>query len=177
MAPNRFGLPLPLTTVVESASKNDPKVSLQYQWTPDFMTYATYSSGFKGGGVNPYVVASPAELTPFGPETVKNYEIGAKSEWLDHHLRVNVAVFQMDYTNLQEQVNLSFAPLPQEVNVGEARLKGLELEAAAKFGGFSADLAFSYLDYTTRSCGIACVSAGQGGTVPDNGSRTADAQG
>ena len=67
------------------------------------------------------------------------------------------------------QINLAYAALPQETNVGSARLKGIELEMEARFGNFSANAAASYLDYTTLDCGLACVSAGQGGTVPSNG--------
>ncbi|MGE0115847.1 MAG: TonB-dependent receptor [Steroidobacteraceae bacterium] len=157
-------------TPIESRSKRwDPKISVQYQWTPDFMTYAAYATGFKGGGVNPYVVLLPEELTPFGPETMKNYEVGAKSEWFNRHLRVNGAVFQMDYNDLQEQINLATAPLPQYVNVGKARLKGIELEVEARAGDFSLNASGSYLDYKTVSCGVACISYGQGGTVPDDG--------
>jgi iron complex outermembrane recepter protein len=173
--PGAFGFPLGGAPIKESTDRFDPKVSLQYQWTPDFMTYATYSTGFKGGGVNPYVVAFASEETPFGPETLKSYELGAKSEWLDRHLRVNFDVFQMNYNQLQEQVNLATAALPQEVNVGNARLRGAELELEARAGDLSVNASASYLNYKTLSCGSACVGAlfpdGQptGGTVPTNG--------
>lgn len=166
---NATAVPLTPTPIESSSKRSDPKISVQYQWTPDFMTYAAYATGFKGGGVNPYVVALPEELTPFGPEEMKNYEIGVKSEWLNRHLRVNGAVFQMDYSDLQQQVNLAFAPLPQYVNVGEARVKGIELEIEARVGDFAFNASGSYLDYETLSCGISCISFGQGGTVPDDG--------
>jgi iron complex outermembrane receptor protein len=167
--PGAFGFPLPGIPVDQNAKRNDPKIGLQYQWTPDFMTYVSYATGFKGGGVNPYVVLLPSEATPFGPESVKSYELGAKSEWLDRHLRVNAAIFQMDYNDLQEQINLPTLPFPIHVNVGNARLKGVEVEVEARAGNFSLNGSASYLDYKTINCFEACVSANRGGTIPDNG--------
>ena len=40
-------------------------------------------------------------ITPFDPEEATLYEIGAKTEWFDNRLRLNLAVFQTDYSDLQ----------------------------------------------------------------------------
>ena len=147
----------------------DPKVTLNYQVNNDLMVYASYATGFKGGGVNPYVVASAAELTPYGAETLKSYEVGFKSEWFDHKARLNVSAFVMDYKNLQEQVNLAaLGGLPIEANVGSARLKGVEFEFLARpVAGLTFNASGGYLNYETLDCGSACVAVG--GSIPANG--------
>jgi len=155
--------------VVASVKRWDPKVTLSYQVDNNLMVYASYATGFKGGGVNPYVVASLAELTAYGAETLKSYEVGFKSEWFDHKARLNVAAFIMDYNNLQEQVNeVALGGLPVEENVGSARLKGVEFEFLVRpVAGLTLNASGGYLDYETLNCGSACVSAG--GSIPANG--------
>jgi iron complex outermembrane recepter protein len=163
--PPGFGFPTFATDY--GAKRIDPKIGVQYQWTPDFMTYAVYSTGFKGGGSNPYAQNGLSSVTPFGPEFVKSYEVGAKSEWLNHHLRANAALFRMDYKDLQLQVRDSQAN-PTVANVGSAQIEGLELEIEARTAnGFAVNAAGSYLHYKTLDCGIACMS--RGGSIPDNG--------
>ena len=69
-----------------------PTANVQYHFTNDVMGYASYAKGFKTGGwttrlTAPLPPGSPAQA--FGPETDKTYELGLKSEWLDHRLSVN----------------------------------------------------------------------------------------
>ncbi|MFO1399637.1 MAG: hypothetical protein U1F30_00250 [Steroidobacteraceae bacterium] len=54
------------------------------------MTYASVSTGFKGGGTNPRPFY-PARSQPFDKENVTAYEVGFKSRLLDRRVRVNVA--------------------------------------------------------------------------------------
>ena len=79
-----------------SWSKLTPRFVVDYQWTKDIMTYASYSEGFKAGGFN-----TLGEAPPVDEETVENIEIGFKSSWYDNRLRVNTALFSYDYTDLQ----------------------------------------------------------------------------
>jgi iron complex outermembrane receptor protein len=105
-----------------------PKLSLQYQITPDAMVYGTASKGYKAGGFNgtPF---SAADFLSFNPEYVWNYEAGVKTEWLDRRLRVNVTAFFMDYTDTQ--VMIEQVPITIHVeNAGDAEIKGVEGEFA-----------------------------------------------
>jgi len=61
------------------------------------------ATGFKGAGENPRPLIVEQETT-FAEETLKSYEIGFKSEVLDHRLRVNGAVFYSKYDNIQMSV-------------------------------------------------------------------------
>jgi outer membrane receptor protein involved in Fe transport len=96
------------------------------------MTYATYQRGYKAGGINlareASGVAGQANEATFDSEAVDNYELGAKTEWWDDSLRLNVAVFHMEFDDLQNQI---FIPPLFLVRNGEgAEINGLEIEGA-----------------------------------------------
>jgi iron complex outermembrane receptor protein len=73
---------------------------LDYDLTPDNMVYGSVSRGYKPGGSN-----APAggvfDIPSFAPETNTAFEIGSKNQFLDKHLRVNVAAFYYLYKNMQ----------------------------------------------------------------------------
>ena len=75
----------------------------------------------------------------FGPEESETYELGFKSQFFDHRVQTNVAVFYTDYTGIQLQIQEGASPVSQ--NAGDAELKGAELELEAIIGGgFSINL-------------------------------------
>jgi iron complex outermembrane receptor protein len=81
----------------------------------------------------------------FGPEESETYELGFKSQFFDHRVQTNVAVFWTDYTGIQLQIQEGASPVSQ--NAGDAELKGAELEMEAILGGgFSLNLAAGYID-------------------------------
>jgi iron complex outermembrane receptor protein len=134
-----------------SDSVFDYRLSLDYRWTDNFMTYVTFSTGFKGGGVNPLPTFKELAL-PFKPEKLQNIEVGFKSNFLDNRVRFNVTGFYNDYSNvLQTRLNcadLGFAFCSLVQNVGTAHNKGVEVELNAEpVDGFEIDGAFSYLDF------------------------------
>ncbi|MDE1147131.1 MAG: TonB-dependent receptor [Azospirillaceae bacterium] len=99
---SRFGAPTYYVDPNASWSSFDPAVTLSFQPSPDMMAYASWRQGFKSGGFQTLLPATAAvAATPFKPEKVNSYEVGFKSEWLDHHLRTNVAVFYADITDQQ----------------------------------------------------------------------------
>jgi outer membrane receptor protein involved in Fe transport len=63
------------------------------------MTYAQWSTGFRGGGVNPRPFIVQQETT-FKPETEQASELGLKSDFFDHHVRVNAAAFYNQYNDI-----------------------------------------------------------------------------
>jgi iron complex outermembrane recepter protein len=134
----------------------DWRLVADYRFTPDFMAYASASTGFKGGGVNPRPFVADQRL-PFNPETLTTYEVGFKSDLLDHRMRVNGAAFfnQYDDIILSKQVcPESVLPTPclRPANIGAADVKGLELETSYYPGaGFSFDASISWLDFNYTS--------------------------
>jgi iron complex outermembrane receptor protein len=77
-----------------------PRFALEYRATDDVLLYASATRGFKSGGWNARGT-QPAEFQPFDPEKVWSYEAGAKSDFLDRTLRVNLNAFYMDVTDFQ----------------------------------------------------------------------------
>jgi iron complex outermembrane receptor protein len=120
----------------ESWDEFTPKVSVRYRFSPDAMVYGLYSKGFRAGGFNgrPGVGQYEAAATPYDPETVDNYELGAKTEWLDGRLRVNASVFYMEYQDKQEEQSVAVAGGTGQqtlvVNASSAEISGLELDFA-----------------------------------------------
>lgn len=115
----------------DSWSKFTPNASLRYRHTPDVMAYVTVSEGFKSGGYNDAL--GDANGIAYGPESVWNYEAGLKSEWLDRRVVTNVAVYYMDWTDIQITVDNPATPIydPSILNAGKAHSLGLEAEVQA----------------------------------------------
>ena len=136
----------------------DYKLGVDYQWTDDLMTYAQYSTGFKGGGINPRPF-TPAAAVPFGPETLDAYEIGLKSEFFDRLVRLNLAAYYSDYTNMQLSANgMDNLNNPSIIiaNVGSATIQGIEAELTLyPSPGFTIETSGSYTDFKINDLGAA----------------------
>jgi iron complex outermembrane receptor protein len=99
--------------------------------TSDILAYAKTSRGFKAGAENQ---RGSVIGTPFGPEIVTDYEIGLKSEWFDHKLRVNAAAYHSDYDGIQRDI---LALIDNQIvtvvrNAASATIDGVEFEITAK---------------------------------------------
>jgi outer membrane receptor protein involved in Fe transport len=105
-----------------TGSGNTPKINLQYKLDPDKMVYATWSKGFRPGGINRN---GGGKLPPYKPDYLTNYEIGWKTSWMDKKLRWNGAFFWEDWKNFQFSY-LGENALTIITNAGSARIKGVE---------------------------------------------------
>lgn len=112
----------------KSFKKPTYRVVLDHQFLPDVMGYASYNRGFNSGYFNQVSVGgfSAAADPPVNPEIIDAYEVGAKTEWLDHRLRVNTSAFWYQYKNLQQQVYEGAALVT--VNAAAARIRGVDLD-------------------------------------------------
>ena len=119
------------------------KVNSAYEMDKNDLVYATWSQGFRRGGVNalppsepfidpctgkPYV--TPAALTRLQPDTADNYEIGAKGT-VANRVRYSAAIYDIQWHNIQEGVQLTPLVLPASLNIGEAYSRGVEMEVTA----------------------------------------------
>jgi iron complex outermembrane receptor protein len=99
----------PIWVPVDAASGDEdwdeftPKVGLDYRVSDDILTYVVYSEGFRSGGFNGRN-QNLNDIGPFDPETVENWELGMKSEFLDNTLRLNLAAYYNNYDDKQEEV-------------------------------------------------------------------------
>ena len=90
-----------------SKSRVDPLVNLAIDASKDIHFYGKFSTGYRSGGANSRSLSYAA----FNPETIRMFEIGAKTEFLDHRARLNVAAYTGTYKNIQ----LDFSGLYQDV--------------------------------------------------------------
>jgi iron complex outermembrane receptor protein len=142
----------PLGPFHQNFTKFDPTAGLELHPTRDLMIYGTFSEGFKTGSWTTRL-SSPhptydSELH-FGPENAYSEEIGVKSEWFDHRLRLNLAGFHTIYKGIQ--LNSQIGISPTIVNAGNARIWGFEAEAEALLGGgfsWTASLGYTDAKYT-----------------------------
>ncbi|HLY58424.1 MAG TPA: TonB-dependent receptor, partial [Stellaceae bacterium] len=121
----------PITT---ASQRFDPKIEFDYHLNPDAMAYFNVATGFKAGGVNPRP-ANILAVTTFKPEDLTAYEIGEKSEWFDHKLRVNFDGFVENYKELQTPfipLNPAFAGGTIYENIGHVMPYGVEFDYAAQ---------------------------------------------
>jgi iron complex outermembrane recepter protein len=146
----------------------DYRAVAQYNWTDDVMTYAQFSTGFKGGGINPRPFF-PQQALPHGSETLDAYEVGFKSSLFDRVVRLNGAAFLNKYDDIL--VTVSSCPLPGvpaapcalPLNAGRADVKGFELELNAQpVDGFLIDASLAYLDFDYKEISPAAANSGIG---------------
>ena len=127
-----FGTPGTLTPFIPSGTYNQSFDNTSFKagvdWKPnrDTLVYFSYSEGFKSGGFNTRYLVPVTEIITYNPELLTTYELGAKWEGLDRHLRVNASVFHSKYRDIQLTVYEQGAPITR--NGGSAEINGAELE-------------------------------------------------
>ena len=145
------------------------KVNLTYQIDPNHMVYATYSTGFRPGGVNRNSI-----LPPYRADTLTNYEIGWKTMWLEGALRFNGALFLEDWSDIQfSTIPPGSSGLTQIFNAGQARIMGIESDFSwrpVQHFTLSGSAAYTHAELTQDYCQDTnnCVppSAAKGSQLP-----------
>lgn len=125
------------------------KGNLAYKITENALVYATYSEGFRPGGLN-----RRGSVPPYKPDFLTNYELGWKTSWVDDRLRFNGAVFHEIWENFQYSV-LGANGLTEITNSAEAEIDGLEMDlnwVLAEGWGISAGVAFIDAKLTQPYC-------------------------
>ncbi|AEG48375.1 TonB-dependent receptor [Sphingobium chlorophenolicum L-1] len=102
---------------------------LDFQITPRNLLYASYSRGYKSGGINPPLLPIFSISDSFEPEFVNAFEIGTKNSFLNGTLRFNASAFYYQYKGLQLSRIVSRTSVNDNV---DADIYGVELEAIAK---------------------------------------------
>ncbi len=151
--PNTFnGAPC---KVFDKTTKEDgvtPRVNLTYKFTDEALVYATYSEGFRPGGIN-----RRGTLPPYESDWLTNYELGWKTTWFDNRLRVNGAVFSQTWDDFQFSL-LGAQGLTEINNAGSAQIDGIEMDvswAVTDQLGISAGFAYLDSELTENYCGFA----------------------
>ncbi len=117
----------PVADQSQSYSKVTFKFNASYDFSPALLTYLTAAQGFRSGGLNPPSVIAPVPPS-FGPDSLWNYEIGAKGQLFNHRLEYQVDVYAIFWYNIQANEVTSGAELNYTGNAGNAVSKGVEFE-------------------------------------------------
>jgi len=121
-----------------------PKVGLSYQATEQNLFYATYSTGYRPGGINqpappgncaPTLAALGITTTPteYFSDKIASYEGGAKVR-LFNKVQVNASLFYIDWKNPQVSQRLTQCGHTYVDNAGKAHSKGGDIQAQGRFG-------------------------------------------
>jgi iron complex outermembrane recepter protein len=115
------------------------RANVSWRITPDLLVYYTWSQGFRPGGFNRsstlHLDNTFATPINYAPDSLTNNEVGWKTEWLDHRIQFNGAVYQEDWKNVQVQFfdpqgglgNLTFT-----TNGPSYRVRGVETQLVAR---------------------------------------------
>ncbi|MGX7926900.1 TonB-dependent receptor [Tsuneonella sp. HG094] len=170
-----------LTQVTGRLSKEDgvnPKVGLAYHFTRDNLLFANAAKGFRPGGPNRYPVnpvVCGADLAAIGltaaPDTFDSdnlwtYEVGTKNLFGGGRVTLNGSAYLTKWKDIQQSIGLACG-FGFTTNVGEAEIKGLELEGRVELmQGFEVggNAAYTHAEVTDAAPGTPAV-AGQ--EIPD----------
>ena len=146
-----------------------PRFTLSYEPSRAATIYASYSQGFRTGGVNAPItddICSPAERRaagipdvppPYDGDRTDNYELGAKTRLWGGRLRINAAAYMIDWKDYQQAFQTACGinnatTISFTVNAGRVRSRGAELElSVSPIQGLDLHAGGSYTDATYRN--------------------------
>lgn len=126
-----------------NATRLSYSAGVNYKPSRDILIYGKFSDAFVAGGF-----AGPVN---YKPEVAKSWEAGIKSDWFDHRLRANLALYTVKYSDLQTAQSGITVGHPEislvVADLGDERAKGFELETTAMpIRGLTLGAAVGYTD-------------------------------
>lgn len=134
-------------------------VGARYRFSEKVMAYVRVASGYQPGGPN---LAVAGAQPSFKPDTLTNYEVGVKSQFLDNRVLLDVDAFDIEWNDIQLLENIN--GVNQGANGGTATSRGVEANLSIRpVTGLSIDGSFAYVDarLTQDVPGIGGVSGDQ----------------
>ncbi len=131
------GAPL---SVGYSETEPSGRAGMRYKATDDLMIYGQYSRGYRSSALNGNA-ACASELNVAKPEFLNSFEVGLKSEWLDHRVMFNTSAFYYSFSDQQFRAPVTgVSPCPGSanplgtvlLNAARSNILGLEVETVAK---------------------------------------------
>jgi outer membrane receptor protein involved in Fe transport len=143
----------PCSNLDKRVKDNDTihKLNVAYNIDEDRMVYATWSRGFRPGGIN-----RNGTLPPYLADFLTNYEVGWKTTWAGNSLRFNGAVFSQEWEDFQFSL-LGLNGLTDIKNANQARINGIEMDVSwLVSNGLTLNGGVAYLDseLTENYCGF-----------------------
>lgn len=116
----------PDTTALGKYTAISPKFALNYLISSKSSIYASYTRGFRAGGVNAQRLPKGISQT-FDPEFSDNFEVGFKASGMENKLRVGLTAFLINWKGLQT-FNLVAPFTYARENLGDVQTRGIEFE-------------------------------------------------
>jgi iron complex outermembrane receptor protein len=117
------------------------KLNVAYKFDDDRMVYATWSRGYRPGGIN-----RVGSIPPYTSDFLTNYEVGWKTSWANNRLRFNGAIFSQDWDDFQYSF-LGPNGLTIIRNAAQASINGIEADIMwAVTGDFMLSAGAAYVD-------------------------------
>ncbi|HEY5849469.1 MAG TPA: TonB-dependent receptor [Lysobacter sp.] len=149
--PSFNGAPCQIFDKTVKESGNLGKANLTWQITPSKMIYATWSEGYRPGGIN-----RRGTLPPYLSDYLTNYELGWKTSWAENRFTFNGSVFHQEWEDFQFSI-LGANGLTEIKNANQASIDGLEMDinwAATYNLQIGAGVAFYDANLTENYCGF-----------------------
>jgi outer membrane receptor protein involved in Fe transport len=140
------------------------KLNLSYKFDDNRMVYATWSRGFRPGGIN-----RRGSLPPYVADFLTNYEVGWKTSWMDGKVRWNGAAYLEEWKNFQYSF-LAQNGLTDVVNAPQAEIKGVETDInwqPDEHWSFTASAAYNDAHLTKALCTDLTNGCSAGPDAPD----------
>lgn len=130
-----------------SGSGFTPKALISYKPSSATEIYAAASKGFRIGSATPAIpldrcgsdLAAIGITTPptsYGPDSLWNYEVGSKNRLFGNRLTLNAAVYDIEWSRIQQAINLPTCGFSFTTNAGNARSRGVEVESVARLSNW-----------------------------------------
>jgi iron complex outermembrane receptor protein len=156
------GLATTTSAFSSSESAETYLATLRYRPMDELDTYARVATGYRPGG--PQLTQGANVPLAFKKDTTTNYELGAKGRWFDGRFTSNVALYYIDWKDIQ--LNELIGGLQFQGNGGKATSKGLEIELAfIPVSGLTTQLTGSF-NHAYTNVAVPSVGALAGDTLP-----------
>ena len=126
---------LPFDNLTGDWDNITPKLGAQWNFSDSGQIYGFWSKGYRSGGFN-FRNARPFIIPP-GPtreEENNTYEVGLKTDFADGRVRLNVAAFYNEITDMQRELNIGdpdVIVLQATINAGDVTIQGAEVDLVA----------------------------------------------
>lgn len=165
--PNGFALPATSASGTATFNKLTWRLSVDHRFSSELLAYASYNRGFKSGLFDP--LTQPLNLVR--PEVLDAYEIGVKADLFDRRLRLNIAGFHYDYSQIQ--VSRVVTGTIFLLNGAGAQVDGVDIDATAKIGSrltLNAGLSILHDRFTSFDAAVITTPLLSGGNAVSAGS-------
>lgn len=123
---------IPLSELKYSTDNLSGKIGADYKFDSGNMIYANVSRGYRAPSFNAQAFFDPSELSVAKAEKVTSYEVGAKTQFADRRVTLNMAAFYYDYRN-QQFINVDPVAATQTLlNIPKSRIYGAEADLTVR---------------------------------------------